>query len=769
MTTPGEIGNRDLAAVGGLRARQPRPLPRARRLAARARRRHGACATRATSTRAAARASRSGSCPPTRSPRATPTRRARSSRAPRARTTATRLLHEVRGGEAPVSDDRARPTHGDVTRRPAQRSPRSSRAPASRAPGTRRLADVARVRAAARRRRAHARPAARRVDRPRARARGGRRARQHRARPARPRPLAAALRRHARRAAARTTSPTGATSPSSAAPGSSSSRTATSRTRSRGSSSASVYQFELYSRAQRVDRRDARGDRREGGEGGRLPPRPRRAVDAAPRRRHRRVAPPHDPRGRRHLAVRRRAVPRRRRSSSGSPRGRRGAARRRCAPRSTRSIAAVFAEAELERPTGRTAFVASGGGRDGSTLEHLGPLLAEMQVLARAASGGDHGDRGAAEAPSPADARRPGRAARVGGRRDRDRPRGAGAHDRGPRRAARRSRSTTTAPCRDDHADLLADAPRSTRCATTSCSRSRQPATPTSTCDLVLAPAWTTDWMSETASSKLARVRHRSADRARRGRGSGPIRLQLAREVPALRLARHPRALPLRLDVVQGALRVPRLPRALRLLQGALMAARNLGSTAIPRPPDADARSPRRSSRAPSAASTSRSGTAPGSTRSRSPRCARSPTTPSRSPSRCPSELRRRVRLPAPASTSRCATELDGHERAPQLLDLPAARRRGSAHRVAIKRDLGGRVLDLGERASCRPATTLDVMSPQGTFTSTLADARRRSTSPASPRARASRRSWRSPHTVLARSDDVAVHARLHEPLDDST
>ncbi|WP_082462401.1 1,2-phenylacetyl-CoA epoxidase subunit PaaC [Agromyces sp. Leaf222] len=47
------------------------------------------------------------------------------------------------------------------------------------------------------------------------------------------------------------------------------------------------------------------------------------------------------------------------------------------------AVDAVFAEAELERPTGRTAFIASGGGREGRHTEHLGPLLAEMQVLAR--------------------------------------------------------------------------------------------------------------------------------------------------------------------------------------------------------------------------------------------------------------------------------------------------------------------------------------------------------------------------------------------------
>ncbi|HET6673128.1 MAG TPA: 1,2-phenylacetyl-CoA epoxidase subunit PaaC [Agromyces sp.] len=50
-------------------------------------------------------------------------------------------------------------------------------------------------------------------------------------------------------------------------------------------------------------------------------------------------------------------------------------------------IDTVFAEASLERPTGRTAFIASGGGREGRHTEHLGPLLAEMQVLARAHPG----------------------------------------------------------------------------------------------------------------------------------------------------------------------------------------------------------------------------------------------------------------------------------------------------------------------------------------------------------------------------------------------
>lgn len=50
-------------------------------------------------------------------------------------------------------------------------------------------------------------------------------------------------------------------------------------------------------------------------------------------------------------------------------------------------IATVLAEAALELPTGRTAFIAAGGGREGRHTEHLGPLLAEMQVLARAHPG----------------------------------------------------------------------------------------------------------------------------------------------------------------------------------------------------------------------------------------------------------------------------------------------------------------------------------------------------------------------------------------------
>jgi len=49
-----------------------------------------------------------------------------------------------------------------------------------------------------------------------------------------------------------------------------------------------------------------------------------------------------------------------------------------------RVVGDVLAEAGLEMPEG---FVAAGGGRDGRHTEHLGPLLADMQVLARAHPG----------------------------------------------------------------------------------------------------------------------------------------------------------------------------------------------------------------------------------------------------------------------------------------------------------------------------------------------------------------------------------------------
>jgi ring-1,2-phenylacetyl-CoA epoxidase subunit PaaC len=51
-----------------------------------------------------------------------------------------------------------------------------------------------------------------------------------------------------------------------------------------------------------------------------------------------------------------------------------------------RATGEIFAQAELDVPTG---FTARGGGRHGVHSEYLGPLLAEMQVLAREYPGGN--------------------------------------------------------------------------------------------------------------------------------------------------------------------------------------------------------------------------------------------------------------------------------------------------------------------------------------------------------------------------------------------
>ena len=335
-------------------------------------------------------------------------------------------------------------------------------------------------------------------------------------------------------------------------------------------------------RAHRVDRPDARGDRREVGEGGRLPPRPRHPVGAAARRRHRRVAPPHDPRDHRHLAVRRRAVPRRRARRAPRRRRRRGAAVDAAAPRSTPRSTRCSPRRELELPTGRTAFTASGGGRDGKHTEHLGPLLAEMQVLARAAPGGimvtAAAARGIRRPPVPADPAAL-RAWQVAATVTDPEVPVLTIEDLGVLRSVEVD---------DDGAVLVKLTPTYSGCPALDAMRDDVLLALTHAgysdvrVDLVLAPAWTTDWMSDEGKAEAAQVRHPGADRARRGSrlGAGPAAAR--REVPALRLAEHARARPLRLDVVQGALRVPRLPRAVRLLQGALMAARNLGSTATP-------------------------------------------------------------------------------------------------------------------------------------------------------------------------------------------
>ena len=93
----------------------------------------------------------------------------------------------------------------------------------------------------------------------------------------------------------------------------------------------------------------------------------------------------------------------------------------------------------------------------------------------------------------------------------------------------------------------------------------------------------------------------------------------------------------------------------------------------------------------------------------------RSRPTPSRSPSRCPTKLADDFTY-LPGQYVALRKEFDGRA-APQLLDPPAARR-GSIS-VAIKRDLGGQ-FSTWANTELKAGDTLDVMSPQGTFTSTL-------------------------------------------------
>ena len=115
------------------------------------------------------------------------------------------------------------------------------------------------------------------------------------------------------------------------------------------------------------------------------------------------------------------------------------------------------------------------------------------------------------------------------------------------------------------------------------------------------------------------------------------------------------------------------------------------------------------------------------------------------------------------ASTSRCATASSTARAAPVVLDLPAAacaaasRSRSSATWAGASRP--------GRTPSSPRATRIDVMSPQGTFTSEGSPRSTASTWSASPPARASRRSWRS-RTPCSRAPRRALHARVHEPLD---
>ena len=360
------------------------------------------------------------------------------------------------------------------------------------------------LRAAARRRRAGARPAARRVDRQRARS--SRRtsrwptsrldllgqartlltyagevegAGRDRGRPRLPARRARVPQRAAGRAAA----------------------TATSPSRSPGSCCFSTYQLALYERLQR--RRPTTtlaGVAGQGGQGGRLPPRPRDPVGAAARRRHRRVAPADAGRPRADLAVRRRAVRRpttleQSLVADGVAVDAVGAARR----RGTRYVDARARRGDAD-PTRRPRRRAR---RRPARRPHRAAGLPARRDAAPAprAPGGDVVTHRRCSTVDEA------RAAAAAGAR----PRGAGA-DASPtsapaRRRGRRRRQRR----RDHHADLLRLPGDGRRSAATSRPRCAPPASTDVEVRTVLSPAWTTDWMTDDGPAQAAGVRHRAA------------------------------------------------------------------------------------------------------------------------------------------------------------------------------------------------------------------------------------------------------------------
>ena len=299
------------------------------------------------------------------------------------------------------------------------------------------------------------------------------------------------------------------------------------------------------------------GDRRQGGQGGRLPPRPRRAsgrcgsataptrATAACRRRSTRCGRYTDELfdadalterlaadGVAADAGARCARPGRRRRT----RARRGDARR-CPHDAWRRDAAAARGAHTEAlglPAGRDAAPAARASRGRRGERRVEPPATQPAT--------------SREVPDPeipvADHRRPRHPARR-------RVDGDGALDdrRSRRRTPAAPRST---PIRDDVAR------RSRRRGLRATSRSRT----------LLAPAWTTDWISDEGRAQAAR-------RTASPRRDGPrdrLPAHAARASPARAAARaDTRARhPLRRDAVQGAVHLPRLPRAVRPLQGAL-------------------------------------------------------------------------------------------------------------------------------------------------------------------------------------------------------
>ena len=110
-----------------------------------------------------------------------------------------------------------------------------------------------------------------------------------------------------------------------------------------------------------LHRRDAGRRRREGRQGGRLPPRPRDDVGAAARRRHRRVARAHAGRPGRRVALRRRSSSTPRTSTRGWSRTAWRSTPRRCAPAFDERVATVLDAGHADRAPRSRPRPAAGG------------------------------------------------------------------------------------------------------------------------------------------------------------------------------------------------------------------------------------------------------------------------------------------------------------------------------------------------------------------------------------------------------------------------
>ena len=388
------------------------------------------------------------------------------------------------------------------------------------------------------------------------------------------------------------------------------------------------------------------------------------------------------------LAVRRRAVPRRA-ADRATRRHRRASVD---AARRVRCAVVAASRRGRARRCPRAPFLAAAAATAGTPSTSA---AARRDAGARPRSiRGRHGDR----------CSRRERAAAPDGRRRRDavgsrprcRPGGSGAHDRGPRGAARRAPSTARRVDRADHARPTPAARPSTRSATTSC-RARRGRVATSGCDDRARPGL--DHRLDERGGQGASSRSTGSRAAGRAAPTAPIALRSRHPLPALRVAAHARALALRLDLVQGALRVPALPRALRPLQGALMTQRR-----SPRPPP---RTPARRVFHP----LTRGERAPADRRRDRGHASPFPTTLADEFDYAPGQY---VAHPRRARRRRGA---------PQLLDLPrAVAGRAQGRDQARPRR---RVLDLGASSTSPPGDVARGDEPGGHFTSPLGGLRR--------------------------------------------